>query len=38
LSPEGHKFLEGLDTAWQELSNTIYYLKNVTPKLLEAKD
>ena len=38
LSKEGEKFLEGLDAAWQELSNTINYLKNVTPKLLEVKD
>ena len=27
LSPEGEKFLEGLDGAWNELSNTINYLK-----------
>ena len=31
LSPEGAQFLEGLDTAWLELSNTINYLKNITP-------
>ena len=37
LSKEGEKFLEGLDAAWTELSNTINYLKNVTPKLLESK-
>ena len=37
LSPEGEKFLEGLDGAWNELSNTINYLKTITPKLLEAK-
>ncbi len=38
LSPEGEQFLEGLDTAWNELSNTITYLKTITPKLLELKD
>ena len=37
LSKEGEKFLEGLDGAWNELSNTINYLKAITPKLLEAK-
>ena len=37
LSPEGEQFLEGLDTAWTELSNTINYLKTITPKLLETK-
>ena len=37
LSPEGEQFLEGLDTAWTELSNTINYLKTITPKLLESK-
>ena len=37
LSPEGEQFLEGLDAAWTELSNTINYLKAITPKLLEAK-
>ena len=37
LSPEGEKFLEGLDAAWAELSNTINYLQTITPKLLEAK-
>ena len=31
LSPEGEKFLERLDVAWTELSNTITYLKNFTP-------
>ena len=29
LSPEGEKFLEGLDAAWNELSSTINYLKNI---------
>ena len=29
LSPVGEQFLEGLDTAWTELSNTINYLKNI---------
>ena len=37
LSPEGEQFLEGLDGAWNELNNTINYLKNITPQLLEAK-
>jgi len=37
LSGEGETFLEGLDGAWNELSNTINYLKTITPKLLEAK-
>ena len=37
LSPEGEQFLEGLDVAWNELSNTINYLKTITPKLLEVK-
>ncbi len=37
LSPQGEEFLEGLDAAWTELSNTINYLKTITPKLLEAK-
>ena len=37
LSSEGEQFLEGLDAAWTELSNTINYLKNITPQLLEAK-
>ena len=37
LSQEGEKFLEDLDAAWTELSNTINYLKNVTPLMLEAK-
>ena len=36
LSPEGEQFLDGLDTAWTELANTINYLKNITPQLLEA--
>ena len=31
LSPEGEKFLERLDVAWTELSNTITYLKTFTP-------
>ena len=31
LSPEGVQFLEGLDKSWMELSNTIDYLKNITP-------
>ena len=35
LSTEGDQFLEGLDTAWKELSNTINYLQTITPKLLE---
>ena len=29
LSPEGDQFLEGLDGAWMELSNTVNYLKNI---------
>ena len=29
LSPEGEKFLEGLEGAWTELSNTVNYLKNI---------
>ena len=37
LSPEGEQFLEGLDGAWNELSNTINYLKTITPMLLEVK-
>ena len=37
LSKEGEQFLEGLDTAWNELDNTINYLKNITPQLLEVK-
>ncbi|MBR3109615.1 MAG: PadR family transcriptional regulator [Prevotella sp.] len=37
LSPEGEQFLEGLDSAWTELANTINYLKNITPQLLEVK-
>jgi PadR family transcriptional regulator PadR len=37
LSTEGEQFLEGLDAAWTELSNTINYLKTITPKLLEEK-
>ena len=32
LSPEGEQFLEGLDAAWSELSNTINYLKNLRPE------
>ena len=32
LSPEGERFLEGLDAAWSELSNTINYLKNLRPE------
>ena len=35
LSTEGDQFLEGLDTSWKELSNTINYLQTITPKLLE---
>ena len=37
LSPEGEQFLEGLDGAWNELDNTVNYLKNIIPQLLEAK-
>ena len=29
LSEEGEKFLEGLDEAWGELSNTVNYLKEL---------
>ena len=29
LSPEGEQFLEGLDGAWMELSNTVNYLKKI---------
>ena len=38
LSKEGEQFLEGLDSSWMELSNTINYLKTITPKLLELKN
>ena len=37
LSPEGEKFLEGLDASWTELANTINYLKNIHPKMIESK-
>ncbi len=37
LSPEGEQFLEGIDTAWTELSSTINYLKNITPMSFEFK-
>lgn len=37
LSPDGEQFLEGLDSAWGELSNTISYLKNIKPEKLETK-
>ena len=37
LSPEGEKFLNGLDAAWTELAGTINYLKNIHPKMLESK-
>ena len=37
LSSEGEKFLDGLDGAWTELSNTVNYLKNIHPNLLESK-
>ena len=36
LSSEGEKFLDGLDGAWSELSNTVNYLKNIHPNLLES--
>ena len=36
LSPEGEQFLEGLDTSWTELSNTINYLKELRAKNLES--
>ena len=29
LSKEGEQFLEGLDGAWMELSNTVNYLKRI---------
>ena len=29
LSHEGEQFLEGLDAAWTELSNTVNHLKNI---------
>ena len=29
LSSEGEQFLEGLDAAWTELSNTVNHLKNI---------
>ena len=29
LSNEGEQFLEGLDSAWMELSNTVNYLKQL---------
>ena len=32
LSHEGELFLEGLEGAWTELSNTINYLKNIRPE------
>ncbi len=38
LSKEGEQFLEGLDSSWMELSNTINYLKTITPKLLELRN
>ncbi|MBQ6204872.1 MAG: PadR family transcriptional regulator [Prevotella sp.] len=37
LSPEGEQFLEGLDGAWTELSNTVNYLKNTHPNLTASK-
>ena len=37
LSPEGEQFLEGLDGAWTELSNTVNYLKNAHPNLTVSK-
>ncbi len=37
LSSEGEQFLDGLDGAWTELSNTVNYLKNIHPNLLESK-
>jgi len=35
LSNEGEQFLAGLESAWEELSNTINYLKNIHPTLIE---
>ena len=35
LSPEGEQFLDGLDGAWTELSNTVNYLKELRFKNLE---
>ena len=35
LSNEGEQFLAGLESAWEELSNTINYLKNIHPTLKE---
>lgn len=32
LSPTGEQFLEGLDSAWTELANTVAYLKNTHPE------
>ena len=32
LSREGVQFLDGLDSAWSELSNTVNYLKNIHPE------
>ena len=32
LSREGEHFLDGLEGAWTELSNTINYLKNIKPE------
>jgi PadR family transcriptional regulator PadR len=32
LSSEGVRFLDGLETAWSELSSTINYLKNIQPE------
>ena len=32
LSHEGERFLDGLDTAWTELSSTVSYLKNIRPE------
>lgn len=29
LSSDGEQFLEGLDSAWNELSNTVSYLKEI---------
>ena len=31
LSPLGETFLDGLESAWAELANTVNYLKNIHP-------
>lgn len=33
LTPDGQVFLNGLDTAWNELARTVSLLKNISPQL-----